>query len=79
MGLSRPRRTARGVILRAAAAALSLAVLAVFNHLACQARWNLTRVISESAARKASYSFMVLGGAVTVVISLAACGVHLVK
>jgi hypothetical protein len=56
-----------------------LAVLAVFNHLACQARWNLTRVISESAARKASYSFMALGGAVTVVISLAACGVHLVK
>jgi len=39
-----------------------LAVLAVFNHLACQARWNLTRVISESAARKASYSVMALGG-----------------
>jgi hypothetical protein len=33
----------------------SLAVLAVFAHLACQARWNLSRVISESAARKASY------------------------
>ncbi len=57
----------------------SLAVLAVFVHLACQARWNLTRVMSESAARKASYSVMALGGAVTVVIMLAACGVHLMK
>ena len=57
----------------------SLAVLAVFVHLACQARWNLSRVISESAARKASYSVMALGGAATVVISLAACGVHLMK
>jgi hypothetical protein len=57
----------------------SLAVLAVFVHLACQARWNLSRVMSESAARRASYSVMALGGAVTVVISLAACGVHLVK
>jgi len=57
----------------------SLAVLAVFVHLACQARWNLGRVISESAARKASYSIMALGGAVTVVISLAACGVRLMK
>ena len=57
----------------------SLAVLAIFVHLACQARWNLSRVISESAARKASYSVMALGGAVTVVISLAACGVHLMK
>jgi hypothetical protein len=54
-------------------------VLAVFVHLACQARWNLSRVISESAARKASYSVMALGGAVTVVITLAACGVHLMK
>jgi len=57
----------------------SLAVLAVFVHLACQARWNLTRVISESAARKASYCVMALGGVVTVVISLAACGVHFMK
>ena len=57
----------------------SLAVLAVFVHLACQARWNLSRVVSESAARKASYSMMALGGAATVVITLAACGVHLVK
>lgn len=57
----------------------SLAVLAVFVHLACQARWNLSRVISESAARKTSYGVMALGGAVTVVISLAACGVHLMK
>lgn len=57
----------------------SLAVLAVFVHLACQARWNLSRVISESAARKASYSVMALGGAATVVITLAACGVHLMK
>ena len=57
----------------------SLAVLAIFVHLACQARWNLSRVISESAARKASYSVMALGGAVTVVITLAACGVHLMK
>ena len=57
----------------------SLAVLAIFVHLACQARWNLSRVISESAARKASYSVMALGGAATVVISLAACGVHFMK
>lgn len=57
----------------------SLAVLAVFVHLACQARWNLSRVMSESAARKASYSVMALGGAATVVITLAACGVHLMK
>ena len=57
----------------------SLAVLAVFVHLACQARWNLTRLISESAARKTSYGVMAFGGAVTVVVSLAACGVHLMK
>ena len=57
----------------------SLAVLAVFVHLACQARWNLRRIISESAARKASYSVMALGAATTVVVSLAACGVHLMK
>ena len=57
----------------------SLAVLAVFVHLACQARWNLSRVISESAARRASYSVMALGAAATVVITLAACGVHLMK
>jgi hypothetical protein len=57
----------------------SLAVLAIFVHLACQARWNLSRVMSESVARSASYSVMVLGGAVTVVITLAACGVHLMK
>ena len=54
----------------------SLAVLAVFVHLACQARWNLSRVISDSAARKASYSLMALGGITTAVISLAACGIH---
>ena len=57
----------------------SLAVLAVFVHLACQARWNLSRIISESAARKASYSIMALGAATTVVVSFAACGVHLMK
>jgi hypothetical protein len=57
----------------------SLAVLAVFVHLACQAHWNLSRVISEPAARKTSYSVMALGGAATVVVSLAACGVHLMK
>jgi hypothetical protein len=57
----------------------SLAVLAIFVHLACQVRWNFSRVISESAARKASYSVMALGGAATVVISLAVCGVHLMK
>jgi hypothetical protein len=57
----------------------SLAVLAIFVHLACQVRWNLSRVASESAARKASYSVMALGGAATVVISLAACGVHFMK
>lgn len=57
----------------------SLAVLAVFVHLACQARWNLRRVMSESAARKASYGVMALGGVATVVITLAACGVHLMK
>lgn len=57
----------------------SLAVLAVFVHLACQARWNLSRVVSESAARKASYGVMALGGAATVVITLAACGLHLTK
>jgi hypothetical protein len=57
----------------------SLAVLAVFVHLACQARWNLSRVMSESAARKTSYSVMAFGGAVTVVITVAACGVHLMK
>jgi len=56
-----------------------LAVLAVFVHLACQARWNLSRVLSESTARKASYNVMVLGGVVTVVIAMAACGVHLMK
>lgn len=57
----------------------SLAVLAVFVHLACQARWNLSRVMSESAARRTSYSVMALGGAATVVVTLAACGVHLMK
>ncbi len=57
----------------------SLAVLAVFVHLACQARWNLGRVMSASAARTASYGVMALGGAASVVISLAACGVHLLK
>lgn len=57
----------------------SLAVLAIFVHLACQARWNLSRVMSESAARRASYSVMALGGAATVVISLAACGIHLMR
>ena len=57
----------------------SLAVLAVFVHLACQARWNLARVMSASAARKTSFSVMALGGVLTVVITLAACGVHLMK
>ena len=57
----------------------SLAVLAVFVHLASQARWNLTRVMSESAARRASYGVMALGGATSVVITFAACGVHLMK
>jgi len=57
----------------------SLAVLAVFVHLACQARWNLSRVISEPVARNTSYGIMAFGGAATVVISLAACGVHLMK
>jgi hypothetical protein len=57
----------------------SLAVLAVFVHLACQARWNLSRVVSESAARKVSYSLMALGGVTTAVISLAACGIHWMK
>jgi hypothetical protein len=57
----------------------SLAVLAVFAHLACQARWNLSRLISESAARTVSFSVMALGAATTFVVALAACGVHLVK
>ena len=57
----------------------SLAVLAIFVHPACQARWNLSRIISESAARKASYSVMALGAATTVVVALAACGVRLMK
>jgi len=57
----------------------SLAVLAVFVHLACQARWNLSRMMSEPAARRTSYSIMAFGGAVTVIISLAACGVHFMK
>lgn len=57
----------------------SLAVLAVFVHLACQARWNLGRVLSHSAARVVSYSVMALGVATSFVIGLAACGVHLVK
>jgi hypothetical protein len=57
----------------------SLAVLAVFVHLACQARWNLSRLISQSAARAVSYSVMGLGLATTVVVALAACGVHLMK
>jgi hypothetical protein len=57
----------------------SLAVLAVFVHLACQARWNLSRLISQSAARSVSYSVMGLGLATTVVVALAASGVHLMK
>ena len=57
----------------------SLAVLAVFVHLACQARWNLARVMSVSAARKTSFGVAALGGVLTVVITLAACGVHLMK
>ena len=57
----------------------SLAVLAVFVHLSCQARWNLNRLISESAARTVSYSVMALGAATTVVVALAACGVHLTR
>jgi len=57
----------------------SLAVLAVFVHLACQARWNLSRLIPESAARTVSYSVMGLGLATTFLVALAACGVHLMK
>ena len=57
----------------------SLAVMAVFVHLACQARWNLSRLLPESAAREASYSVMALGGVATIVIALASCGVHLMK
>ena len=57
----------------------SLAVLAVFVHLGCQARWNLTRVMSESAARKVSYGLMAMGGMAATTIALAACGVHLMK
>jgi hypothetical protein len=57
----------------------SLAVLAVFVHLACQARWNLSRLISQSAARAVSYSVIGLGLATTVVVALAASGVHLMK
>jgi hypothetical protein len=57
----------------------SLAVLAVFVHLACQARWNLSRLMSQSAARTASYSVMALGAATTLIVALAACGVHLMK
>ena len=57
----------------------ALAVLAVFVHLACQARWNLSRLISQSAARAVSHSLIGLGLATTVVVALAACGVHLMK
>jgi hypothetical protein len=57
----------------------SLAVLAVFVHLACQARWNLGRLLSESSARTVSYSVMALGAVTTVVVALAACGVHLMR
>lgn len=57
----------------------ALAVLAVFVHLACQARWNLSRLISQSAARTVSYGVMALGLATTVVVAVAACGVHLMK
>jgi hypothetical protein len=57
----------------------SLAIVAVFIHLASQARWNLARFVSSAAARRVSYGVMALGGAAAAVIALAACGVHLAK
>ena len=54
-----------------------LAVVMLFVHLACQARRNLARVMSEPVARKMSYGLMAIGGIVAFVIALAACGVHL--
>jgi hypothetical protein len=51
----------------------------VLHRPACQARWNLSRVLSESAALKASYSVTTFGAATTVVVALGACGVHLIK
>lgn len=57
----------------------ALAVVAVFVHLACQARWNLSRLLSQSGARTVSYGVMALGAATTLVVALAACGVHLMK
>jgi hypothetical protein len=55
----------------------TLAVLMVFIHLACQARWNLVRVTSAARAQQISYGLMALGGVASIVIGFAACGVHL--
>lgn len=55
----------------------TLAVVMLFVHLACQARRNLARVMSETAARRISYSLMAIGGIAAFVIALAACGIHL--
>jgi hypothetical protein len=57
----------------------TLAVLVIFVHLACQARWNLPRIMSDSAARKVSYCVMALGGITAAVIGVAVCGVHLIR
>ncbi len=57
----------------------TLAVLVVFVHLACQARWNLGRVMSDSAARNVSYGLMAIGGIAAATIGVAACGVHLIR
>jgi hypothetical protein len=54
-----------------------LAVVMLFVHLACQARRNLARVMSDAAARQIAYSLMAIGGIAALVIALAACAVHL--
>lgn len=54
-----------------------LAVVMLFVHLACQARRNLARITSDAAARRISYAFMALGGIVTLIVALAACGIHM--
>lgn len=55
----------------------ALAVVMLFVHLACQARRNLARVMSDTASRQISYSLIALGALVAFVIALAACAVHL--
>ena len=55
-----------------------LAVAMLFVHLGCQARWNLARILPETAARKISYGLMAAGGVAAFAIALAACGIHLV-